>query len=188
MKEALLVSSIASWILLGLNIWATITLIRIIKGVNQRLDEMQAKGLQIGEIAPQFTATDLSGKAITLDCYTRKTIVFIFSIPECEHCQKAIPALNKIWENTRNSEVEIVSVIAAEESDSRKFIDQFQIQIPVLTTTSKADSFIAKYKIFVFPSYCVIDSQRKVQATGIVGDTGWNRIVKQWECKKALTV
>lgn len=181
MQTTLFISSVALWVLLGLNVWATVTLIGMLKEVNQRLDALQPKGLKSGETAPSFTATTLHGKTVTLDSYTERATAFIFSVPECKHCEKAIPALNKLLNPAKQAGVDLVSVIAGEESAARTFAEQYQIQMPVLTAPLGPKSFADNYKIFAFPGYCVIDTQHLVQATGIVGDVTWERMTKQWE-------
>jgi len=181
MQTTLVISLVALWLLLGLNVWATVTLIGMMKEVNQRLDAFQPKGLKVGEMAPSFKTTTLDGTTATLDSYAGRATAFVFSTLECTHCQKAIPALNKLWKSAQQAGVDLVSVIAGEESAARTFAEQYQIQMPVLTAPLGPNSFVGNYKIFAFPGYCVVDTQHRVQATGIVGDVTWERITKQWE-------
>lgn len=181
MQTTLTISSVALWLLLGLNIWATIILIGMMKEMNKRFDDLQPKGLSIGETAPSFTAKTLDGTVATIDSYIERVTAFVFSTPKCKHCQEIIPELNKLWKPAKQAGVDLVLVLAGEELAARTFAEQYQILMPVLTTSLEQDSLVTNYKIFAFPGYCVVDAQHRVQSTGVVGDVIWERMVKQWD-------
>ncbi|MEK6619221.1 MAG: TlpA disulfide reductase family protein [Nitrospirota bacterium] len=86
---------------------------------------------KIGEKAPSFTLTSITGEAVSLDSLKGKVIVLgLFHI--CEPCLMQGTNLQKVYEATRGKDVAVVGVNSA--GNSKKAVMEFLAQFPVKVT------------------------------------------------------
>jgi cytochrome c biogenesis protein CcmG/thiol:disulfide interchange protein DsbE len=86
---------------------------------------------KIGEPAPTFTLTSLTGEPVSLESHHGKVVVLgLFHI--CEPCMMQGTNLQKVYEATRGKEVAVIGVNSS--GDSKKAITQFLSQFPVKVT------------------------------------------------------
>lgn len=86
---------------------------------------------KIGEKAPTFTLTSISGEAVSLDGLKGKVVVLgLFHI--CEPCMMQGTNLQKVYEATRGQDVAVVGVNSS--GDSKKAVMEFLSQFPVKVT------------------------------------------------------
>ena len=86
---------------------------------------------KIGEKAPAFTLTSITGEAVSLESLKGKVIVLgLFHI--CEPCLMQGTNLQKVYEATRGKDVAVVGVNSA--GNSEKAVIEFVAQFPVKVT------------------------------------------------------
>lgn len=86
---------------------------------------------KIGEKAPTFTLTSITGEAVSLESLKGKVIVLgLFHI--CEPCLMQGTNLQKVYESTRGKDVAVVGVNSA--GNSKKAVMEFLAQFPVKVT------------------------------------------------------
>ncbi len=86
---------------------------------------------KIGEKAPTFTLTSITGETVALDSLKGKVIVLgLFHI--CEPCMMQGTNLQKVHEATRGKDVAVVGVNSS--GDSKKAVTEFLTQFPVKVT------------------------------------------------------
>lgn len=86
---------------------------------------------KIGEKAPSFTLTSITGEAVSLESLKGKVIVLgLFHI--CEPCLMQGTNLQKVYEATRGKDVAVVGVNSA--GNSKKAVMEFLAQFPVKVT------------------------------------------------------
>ncbi|HJU04704.1 MAG TPA: TlpA disulfide reductase family protein [Nitrospiraceae bacterium] len=86
---------------------------------------------KIGEKAPTFTLTSLTGETVSLDSLKGKVIVLgLFHI--CEPCMMQGTNLQKVYEATRGKDVAVVGVNSS--GDSQKAVTEFLGEFPVKVT------------------------------------------------------
>lgn len=86
---------------------------------------------KIGEPAPTFTLTSVTGETVSLDSLRGKVVVLgLFHI--CEPCLKQGTNLQKVHEATRGKNVAVVGVNSA--GDSKKAVLEFLAEFPVKVT------------------------------------------------------
>lgn len=86
---------------------------------------------KVGEKAPSFTLTAMTGETVSLDAYKGKVIVLgLFHI--CEPCMIQGSTLQKVSELTKGKEVAVVGVNSA--GDSKKNVGEFLSAFPVKVT------------------------------------------------------
>jgi cytochrome c biogenesis protein CcmG/thiol:disulfide interchange protein DsbE len=86
---------------------------------------------KIGEKAPTFTLTSITGETVALESLKGKVIVLgLFHI--CEPCMMQGTNLQKVYEATRGKDVAVVGVNSS--GDSKKAVTEFLTQFPVKVT------------------------------------------------------
>ena len=93
-----------------------------------------AAGLfKVGEKAPSFALTAITGEMVALDTYTGKVVVLgLFHI--CEPCMIQGTAFQKVSEMTKGKDVVVLGVNSS--GDSRKSVGEFLSAFPVKVTLS----------------------------------------------------
>ncbi len=86
---------------------------------------------KIGEKAPTFTLTSLTGEPVSLDSFRGKVVVLgLFHI--CEPCMMQGTNLQKVYEATQGKPVAVVGVNSS--GDSKKAVTEFLSEFPVKVT------------------------------------------------------
>ncbi|TAJ31711.1 MAG: TlpA family protein disulfide reductase [Nitrospirae bacterium] len=86
---------------------------------------------KVGEKAPGFTLTTLSGEAVSLESFKGKVVVLgLFHI--CEPCMMQGTNLQKVYEATRGKDVAVLGVNSS--GDSKKAVTEFLSAFPVKVT------------------------------------------------------
>lgn len=86
---------------------------------------------KIGEKAPPFTLTSITGETVSLEALKGKVVVLgLFHI--CEPCLMQGTNLQKVYEATRGKDVAVMGVNSA--GNSKKAVTEFLTQFPVKVT------------------------------------------------------
>jgi methylamine dehydrogenase accessory protein MauD len=102
MYEALLVSSIALWILVVILAGVVVALVRQVGVLHERVAPAGAlvgrAGPRIGEAAPRLTLSDWSGEPLTLGATDpeRKSTLLVFVSPSCPVCKTMLEILEAV--------------------------------------------------------------------------------------------
>lgn len=93
---------------------------------------LSAAGLfQVGEKAPSFTLTALTGETVSLESYKGKVVVLgLFHI--CEPCLIQGSALQKVYESTQGKHVAVLGVNSS--GNTKKEVGEFLSTFPVKVT------------------------------------------------------
>ena len=121
-----------------------------------------AAGLfKVGEKAPSFALTAITGETVGLDAYKGKVVVLgLFHI--CEPCMLQGAALQKVSEMTKGKNVVVLGVNSS--GDSKKNVSEFLSAFPVkVTYTYLLDPNLVTDKLYgggkFIPNVYVIDQQ-----------------------------
>ncbi len=86
---------------------------------------------KVGEKAPAFSLTAITGEAVSLDAYKGKVIVLgLFHI--CDPCMMQGSTLQKVFEKTKGKDVVVVGVNSS--GNSKKDVGEFLSAFPVKVT------------------------------------------------------
>ena len=176
MTTLLLISAIATWIVLIFNV---LLLVGLIKRVNQ-LGGKSSKEFVLeeakrhrGEAAPPFTAEGSSGEIVTLDSFAGQDVAFLFLSPTCQPCVEKIPALNSYNPEAKASGIEMVIVNVDPHMTGAQFINDHAIEIPVITAPQISNPFASDYRATSTPSFCLVDAKRQIRASGMLDTHYW---------------
>jgi cytochrome c biogenesis protein CcmG/thiol:disulfide interchange protein DsbE len=92
---------------------------------------LAAGWFKVGEKAPSFALTAITGETVGMDTYKGKVVVLgLFHI--CEPCMMQGTALQKVSEMTKGKAVAVLGVNSS--GDSKKSVDEFLSAFPVKVT------------------------------------------------------
>ncbi len=174
MEPVLIMSNVFLWLVVLLNLLLTLALIR--RGKSEQNSVLQP-GLGRGQEAPDFTAQTLDGVTVHLSTYAGRRVAFLFITTHCHPCREAAYDFAALLPKAVQVGVELVLVSASDVQETQAFVEELDLHLPVLVAPRFSSSFFKDYKADSTPSYCVVNEQRKVHATGHPGLNGGVRKV-----------
>ncbi|MFN3850356.1 MAG: redoxin domain-containing protein [Spirosomataceae bacterium] len=122
------------------------------------------KPLLIGKVIPNMTATDLSGKEISLhDLDSRYTILYIYSL-NCNHCKEHAPKIAALQRKLAPKGVKFYAVASERNSTQwRSFIKTYHTEnlLNVIDLKNTVD-FVNQYNVVEYPTIFVLDQNKKI--------------------------
>ena len=118
-------------------------------------------GIEIGNLAPDFTLPTIDGQVVSLSSLRGKKVILNFWATWCPPCREEMPDLEAFYSEhakEKNVVVLAVNLTSAEASvgDVKKFIKKYNLTFPVLL--AKSDKLAAQYQAFTIPTSYIIDS------------------------------
>ena len=167
------ISSIALWVVVLINLILTLAIIRHLSQQSATLVETLPKG----SIIPDFQAKSLDGKTVTYEDFSGKSLVLVFVSPSCGHCRPIIGEVESLYASAVKEGFEIAFICDGDLDQTRSFVDEMNITIPILSASRINNSFLKDYKIGGVPTYVIADSDKKVSAAGGLHNLGWENFV-----------
>lgn len=167
---ALAASNVVLWlIVIGLSI-ALLAVVRQLGVLHERIAPvgalMFAKGLKVGEPAPQIHVQDLDGRSISLGTTRtdQRATLIMFVSPTCPVCKTLVPILR----SSRGSERDWLDIILAsdgEQASHREFVLAHRLGgLPYVVSAPLGMT----YQVSRLPFAVLIDAQGVLRARGIV--------------------
>lgn len=179
-----MVSSILLWLVVLCNIVLTLALIRRVNANAPKMSDLEKGGLDKMTSAPNFQAETLQGDAVNLATYTttEQQTAFLFISTHCEPCRKILTMLQEQGSGMIPPGIEMVVVSGDEREPTEALIEELQVELPVLIAPRSNNTFLSDYKITATPSYCLLNAQGEVQATGIASSQRevWKALMNTW--------
>lgn len=130
------------------------------------------KPLLLGKPAPPIIMQDSLDKNIALYDVKAKYTVLVFWDPDCGHCQKVIPKLKEVYENSLKAKgIEVYSVDIEDDAEKwKKFLVEKQIHL--INTRDKYKQYPLRqlYDIYSTPVIYLLDENKKIRAKRIEAD------------------
>jgi methylamine dehydrogenase accessory protein MauD len=167
---ALAVSNLVLWlVVIGLSV-ALLAVVRQLGVLHERIAPvgalMLAKGLKVGESAPQIAAQDLDGRSITVGAARadQRATLIMFVSPTCPVCKTLLPILK----SSLGSERDWLDIILASDGDTasqREYVAAHRLGgFPFIVSAPLGIS----YQVSRLPFAALIDAQGVLRARGIV--------------------
>jgi methylamine dehydrogenase accessory protein MauD len=167
---ALAVSNVVLWLVVIALSVALLAVVRQLGVLHERIAPvgalMLAKGLKVGESAPQIAALDLEGRTITVGGArgVGRTTLIMFVSPSCPVCKTLLPMLK----SSLASERDWLDIILASDGDTahqREFAQANRLGgFPYIVSAPLGIS----YQVSRLPFAALIDAQGVLRARGIV--------------------
>ena len=127
-----------------------------------------AKKLKIGDPAPAFAGTDLSGQPVSLAGYQGKPVILRFWSTDCKFCRADTPIFNQYFEKYRQAGLRVVYINRnSDEATVRQFVADLEIGFPVLLDKDGAIS--KQYNIRLEPQTIVLSPDHRILAAILGG-------------------
>ena len=167
---ALAVSNGALWLVVIALAVALLAVIRQVGVLHERIAPvgalMLAKGLKVGESAPQIAAQDLEGRSMTLGSVRsdERATLIVFVSPTCPVCKTLLPALKSSLASERDW-LDIVLASDGEVTAQREFVLAQRLgAFPYVVSAPLGIS----YQVSRLPFAALVDAKGVLRARGIV--------------------
>jgi peroxiredoxin len=136
-------------------------------GVKEKLQAI--KSIKLGAIAPDIQLKDSLNNNYSLYDTEAKAILVVFWASWCDHCQKEIPQLKRLYEKYKPKGFEIFAVgIESNPTSWKKMLKEHNLSWINLSDFSAFQSKAAKeYHIWQTPSYFLLDEEKKIHSRPI---------------------
>ncbi len=120
-------------------------------------EEAEIRQAKVGEAAPDFTLTDLSGEAQSLSAYQGRPVILYFWASWCPYCTDEMPSLNDFRDAYQEEGLEVLAINILESAEHvRKAVEEMKLTYPVLLDES--GRVTRSYLVRATPTYILIDS------------------------------
>ncbi|MFM8462621.1 MAG: methylamine dehydrogenase accessory protein MauD [Burkholderiaceae bacterium] len=168
MNQALLISNIFLWLVvlaLLLVVWA---LARQIGVLYERVAPMGAlmidQGPKVGDAAPAFSLTSITGDAVAIGARAGRGQLLFFLSPTCPVCKKLLPVIRSIASSEKGW-LDIVLASDGELPQHKAFYDKANLgTFPYVLSTELGMT----YQISKLPYAVLIDEQGSIRGKGLV--------------------
>lgn len=130
--------------------------------------DQAAKKLKIGDPAPDFSGTDLSGQPVSLTGYQGQPVILRFWATDCKFCRADTPIFNQYFEKYKEAGLRVVYINRnSDEATVRQFVVDLEIGFPVLI--DKDGTISKRYNIKVEPQTIIIGPDHRILAAILGG-------------------
>ncbi|GAB4581596.1 MAG: hypothetical protein Fur0022_43450 [Anaerolineales bacterium] len=121
---------------------------------------------ELGEPAPGFTAEDLNGNSVSLARYLGCNLILLFVSPLSPPSLRILSNIETV--NLRATQLgsKLLIISIGTIIEARKFVNELDINLPVLIVSSSQSFLKQAYNLQVLPFYYSIDDQGLIQNAG----------------------
>jgi cytochrome c biogenesis protein CcmG/thiol:disulfide interchange protein DsbE len=128
-------------------------------------DTTPVGGVGVGQPAPNFTLTDTTGKAVSLDSFRGHPVIINFWATYCAPCRSETPLLQQFYQSHQSDGLVILGVNEGEPvSNMTQYIEEYNVTYPVLSDRTLQFNTDASYNPKLLPRTYFIDAQGIVRA------------------------
>ena len=126
----------------------------------------------LGEMVPDFSATDLDGKPISFEAYRGKVILVDFWAVWCGPCVAEMPNVKKVYEKYKDKGFDIIGIsLDNDEKQLRDFLKKNEIPWRQVYSGKGWDSPVSQqYGIYSIPNMWLIDKEGKLISNSARGE------------------
>jgi peroxiredoxin len=127
-----------------------------------------------GEPLPDFTLSDMEGRAHTLSSYRGKVVMLNFWATYCGPCIKEMPSMQRLKGKLADRPFDILAIDMAEEkADVEAFMQRHKIQVNFPILLDSEGTVIEQWMVSAVPTTFIIDPQGKIQYA-LYGGLEWD--------------
>ncbi|MCK4417036.1 MAG: TlpA family protein disulfide reductase [Candidatus Latescibacteria bacterium] len=123
-------------------------------------EKKQGQAAETAKRAPDFSATDLEGKKVSLSDFRGKVVLLDFWATWCPPCREEIPELQKIFDEYKDKGLVIIGASSESSEKIRQFKQKMGISYPLLKVATKVFS---AYQVRGIPTTYIIDKKGYIQ-------------------------
>lgn len=123
----------------------------------------QGRGLEVGDLAPDFTLTDANGEVSRLSDWQGQPVVINFWASWCAPCKEEMPEFVKAHQANQDSGLVVLGVNAQESAaQAQEFVDKFAMPFHVALDTR--GDVMQVYNVRGLPTTIFIDREGRIAA------------------------
>ncbi len=124
----------------------------------------QAKNFKTGNIVPNISMPDITGKEVSLKGIFAEKVLIVFYASWCPHCKELMPKLNEIKKSSDGKNFEVLAIsLDTKREDWKNFV---KTNCPTLVNVSDLNGWDGKaasdYFIYATPTMILVDKARKI--------------------------
>jgi len=121
------------------------------------------EGLLVGDIAPNFTLTTLSGETVSLADYRGQAVLINFWATWCGPCRREMPDFNSIYAAEQDRGFVVLAINQEESAEqAQAFAEEFEVSFPILLDESGEVGQL--YQVRGLPTSYLIDGNGIIRA------------------------
>lgn len=129
---------------------------KIVEAVRSDANANTAVGMRRGQLAPNFEATDLTGKRVKLSDLRGNVVLVNFYASWCTACKKELPAFQRVWQKHRDQGFEILGVNNGEsKSTATDYLRENGAQFNAVIDPDQ--TIVDQYKVRGMPVSVLVD-------------------------------
>ncbi len=131
-------------------------------------------------MVPDFSATDLDGKPISIEAYRGKVVLVDFWAVWCGPCIAEMPNVKKVYEKYKDKGFDIIGIsLDNDETSLRDFLKENDIPWRQVFSGEGWDSPVSRqYGIYSIPNMWLIDKEGKLISNSARGEKLESMVVK----------
>ena len=139
--------------------------------------EDKPKGLQLGDIAPDFAVKDINDQVIVLSNLRGKPVILRFFETNCRFCKADTPTFKDFYDKHRGKGLQVIYIgsFFEKKDDLRTFAGELQINFPVAMDAGAKLADL--YDIRAYPQTLFISPDQKILAA-LLGGVGQAELVE----------
>jgi len=118
-------------------------------------------GIELGQVAPNFTLTDVNGTTFSLSDYRDNIVVIDFMATWCGPCAAQLSHLKQLYENYRARGVVIIS-IDVDPSETDRTLQRFKSTYGCDWVFARGPTVGTMYRIVYIPTLYIIDRRGRI--------------------------
>jgi peroxiredoxin len=134
-----------------------------------------ARGVEVGERAPAFSAPDLSGRQVSLDDYRGQVVLVNIWATWCGPCRVEMPSIQALYDRYRDSGFTVLAVSIDQgrgyKERVKEFVDELSLTFPILLDPESRVTRI--FRTIGVPETFVIDREGRI-VKRVIGAADWD--------------
>ncbi len=135
----------------------------------------RARGVEVGERAPAFSAPDLSGRQVSLDDYRGQVVLVNIWATWCGPCRVEMPSIRALYDRYRDAGLTVLAVSIDEgpgyKEKVREFVDELSLDFPILLDP---ESRVTRtFRTIGVPETFVLDREGRI-VKRVIGAADWD--------------
>ncbi|WP_321372260.1 TlpA disulfide reductase family protein [uncultured Desulfuromusa sp.] len=139
---------------------------------NSGSEQPVARGGLVGEVAPDFTLTNMQGEEVTLSQFRGKVVILNFWATWCPPCREEMPSMERLYRDLESKGLVMLAVNVEENGKEAvtQFLQKRSYSFPILLDSENVAQ--NTYGVFRFPESFIID-RNGIVIEKIIGGRNW---------------